>query len=203
MIAFYFIVGYLFGNFQTAYLMSRYLKHEDIREKGHGNSGASNAVVNYGWKFGFVVALVDILKVYVAVKLSKYLMGVYLPSSEYMLHLCGLGVFLGHSHPFYMGFRGGKGTACIIGILLSMGTVPLIAGVFGISIVTFLTDYIVIGTFFLNIIFIFFTVNLGYGNVSVAISVLIFSISLIYHLKNYRRILNGTEKRLSSSLKKK
>ena len=56
------LIGYLLGNIQTGYLLGKLLKKVDIRTLGQGNAGASNAVESLGWKFGVLVALIDILK---------------------------------------------------------------------------------------------------------------------------------------------
>ena len=59
-------LGYLLGNFQTAYLIGKFFGKMDIRQEGSSNAGASNVTQVMGWRFGFVTALVDILKAFIA-----------------------------------------------------------------------------------------------------------------------------------------
>ncbi len=118
------LVGsYVIGCLQPSYLLGKAIKHVDIRDYGSGNSGATNAIRVFGFKFGMVCLLIDALKGLVAVLLVKLFLGPDVVGSEgaaILLQLCcGLCVILGHNYPFYMHFRGGKGVAASIGILLS------------------------------------------------------------------------------------
>jgi len=56
------LIGYLFGNLQSAYILGRIFKKVDIRKLGFANSGASNEAVSFGWRWGIAVALLDIAK---------------------------------------------------------------------------------------------------------------------------------------------
>ena len=113
------ILGYGFGCIQSAFLISKFLLNEDIRKKGNGNAGASNMTLAYGKKFGALVAIIDILKAFIAVFLIKYLFSGGENIYSY-IYLGGLFVILGHNYPFYMSFRGGKGTAALIGMMFGI-----------------------------------------------------------------------------------
>ena len=127
------IGSYLLGSLQPSYLLGKALKHVDIRDYGSGNSGATNAIRVFGFKFGMVCLLIDAAKGALAVLLVKFLLGSLLPTagaSTLLQLVCGLCVILGHNYPFYMHFRGGKGVAASIGILLSVDwRLVLIAGI--------------------------------------------------------------------------
>lgn len=129
------LVGsYVIGCLQPSYLLGKAIKHVDIRDYGSGNSGATNAIRVFGFKFGMVCLLIDALKGLVAVLLVKLFLGPDMVGSEgaaILLQLCcGLCVILGHNYPFYMHFRGGKGVAASIGILLMVDwRLFLIAGI--------------------------------------------------------------------------
>ena len=129
------LVGsYVIGCLQPSYLLGKAIKHVDIRDYGSGNSGATNAIRVFGFKFGMVCLLIDALKGLVAVLLVKLFLGPDVVGSEgaaILLQLCcGLCVILGHNYPFYMHFRGGKGVAASIGILLMVDwRLFLIAGI--------------------------------------------------------------------------
>ena len=198
------VLGYLLGNFQTSYILGKIIKKVDIRTLGHGNAGASNAVESLGWKFGVLVAVLDILKGVVSILLVKHFYKVgFDAAGAFLLYLNGYAVILGHIFPFFMGFKGGKGTATLIGIMLGMHPWIGLVGIGIIILVTFLTDYIAIGTLALTIYIIFMTIFKDLGPGPIVISILGALLSLKLHLINYKRMSLGTEGRLSLVLKKK
>lgn len=198
------ISGYLLGNFQASYIFGKLIKKVDIRTLGHGNAGASNAVESLGWKFGVLVAVLDVLKGVVSILLVKYFYKVgFDPDGALLLYINGYSVILGHIFPFYMGFKGGKGTATLIGIMLGMHPWVGLVGMGIIILATFLTDYVAIGTLALTLYVIFTTVFRDLGPGPIIISILGALLSLKLHLINYKRISLGTEGRLSLVLKKK
>lgn len=126
--------SYLIGSLQPSYLLGKAIKHVDIRDYGSGNSGATNAIRVFGLPFGMTCLLIDALKGLVAILLVKLFLGPDVLGSEGAAILfqlcCGLCVILGHNYPFYMHFRGGKGVAASIGILLMIDwRLFLIAGI--------------------------------------------------------------------------
>ena len=141
----YFIVsllGYLLGCSNLAYYISRASK-KDIRQAGTGNLGASNATVLFGWKAGVAVAVHDAGKALVAVLLVKLMF----PDLEYAGAAAGVAAVLGHIFPFYLRFRGGKGTASFVGLTLALNWRLALAVLVILVVATIVTDYIVIGTF--------------------------------------------------------
>jgi len=198
------ILGYLLGNFQASYIFGKLIKKVDIRTLGHGNAGASNSVESLGWKFGVLVAVLDVLKGVVAILLVKHFYKVgFNPDGSLLLYVNGYAVILGHIFPFYMGFKGGKGTAALIGIMFGMHPWVGLIGIGIIILVTFLTDYVAIGTLALTLYVIFTTIFRDLGPGPIIISILGALLSLKLHLINYKRISLGTEGRLSLVLKKK
>ena len=136
------LLGYFLGCSNLAYYISRFAK-KDIRQSGTGNLGASNATVLFGWKAGVAVAVHDAGKALLAVLLAKLLF----PDLEHAGAVAGVAAVLGHIYPFYLKFKGGKGTASFVGLTLAMNW-KLALAVLGILILaTIITDYIVIGTF--------------------------------------------------------
>lgn len=197
------LIGYLFGNIQAAYLITKYFKKADIRSFGYGNAGASNVVESFGMKFGLLVALIDISKAIFSILLIKILYSITLDSNPTLLYLNGFSVVLGHVFPFHMNFKGGKGTASLIGILFGLNFICGFLGLFIIILGTFITDRVALGTIGLTLYWIFLTQTLKLGWMPSLISVLMFILSFYLHLPNYKRILNNTEGRLSHVLKKK
>ena len=195
------LIGYLLGNIQAGYLLGKLLKKVDIRTLGQGNAGASNAVESLGWKFGVLVALIDILKGVAAILLVKFMFSVgFNKEGALLLYTAAYFAILGHIYPFYMKFKGGKGTATLIGILLGMNPVYGIIAMFILAGVTFATDYIAIGTLSLLFYVLFMTIFKDLGLWPVMITIAGGLLSIWLHLPNFRRIQNGQETRLSKVL---
>jgi glycerol-3-phosphate acyltransferase PlsY len=114
------LTSYLIGGIPTAYLVTRLLLGQDIRNLGDRNAGAANVFRNVGPRAGLVVGFVDILKGAVAVLLVGSL-----TDSTALQFMAGIAVLAGHNWPIHLGFRGGRGAATAIGVLLP--TVPAIA----------------------------------------------------------------------------
>lgn len=196
------VIGYLFGCFQTSYIIGRLIKKVDIRELGNGNAGASNTTVSLGWKYGILVGLIDILKAIFSILIIKYLFGTEVSKSFllFLLYLNGLFVIIGHDYPFYLGFRGGKGTASLVGMLLIIDIRLGLIGILTIVLVTIITDYIALGTMGLLVSLILGTIilNPNPGNIIVAFSIA--ALSVYKHIPNIRNIVDGTENGLKKAL---
>jgi len=198
------LIGYLLGNIQAGYLLGKLLKKVDIRTLGQGNAGASNAVESLGWKFGVLVALIDILKGVAAILLVKFMFSVgFNKEGALLLYTTGYFAILGHIYPFYMKFKGGKGAATLIGLLLGMNPVYGIIAMFILAGVTFATDYIAIGTLSLLFYVLFMTIFKDLGLWPIMITIAGGLLSIWLHLPNFRRIQNGQETKLSTVLHRK
>lgn len=199
------IIGYLFGCFQTSYILGKLIKKTDIRTLGNGNAGASNTVVVFGWKYGVAVGLLDIGKAVLSIIVVRFLFKTILTHSDisFFLYLNGLSVILGHNYPFFMGFRGGKGTASLIGMLSAVDYRIAILGIIAIVAITIATDYIALGTISLVILFVASTFYLGYSKGCVFIAVVLALLSIYNHRQNIINILQKKETGLRSTFKKK
>lgn len=197
------IFGYCLGNIQASYLLAKSIKKVDIRTLGFGNAGMSNAVESLGWKFGLLVGFIDVGKGILSVLIIKFLFKIdFNPDGALLLYLNAYSVILGHIYPFHMNFKGGKGTAALIGVLIGLNPLYGIIGILIIIVVTVITDYVTIGTVALTLYVIGLTLYFKMGIIPLLISISGSLLSLYYHLPNYRRILNHTEGRLSKVLKK-
>jgi glycerol-3-phosphate acyltransferase PlsY len=193
------VLAYLIGSIPTAVWISRTVYGTDIREHGSGNAGATNTFRVLGSKAGAVVLLGDMLKGFLAVKLS--LLSPYAWDSEQITNLqVALGLFavLGHIFPIWAEFRGGKGIATLFGMILAIQ--PLVAvtlvGVF--LLMLFLTRYVSLSsicasiTFPLLILFIFRMPELSYRVFAIATACLV----VLTHYKNITRLLHGNESKV-------
>ena len=119
----------------------------------------------------------------------------------FSLYLNGTSVILGHNYPFFMGFKGGKGTASTVGMLLAINLKLGLLGILIIALVTIFTDYIALGTMALVTFFVIATFYLGYGPACVLLALFIALLSAYKHLINLKRIYSGDETRLRNAMK--
>lgn len=199
------LIGYLFGCFQASYILGKFFKKVDIRTLGNGNTGASNTVVSLGWKYGVAVALLDIGKAILSIVIIKLLLKNILQQGQlpFYLYLNGLSVILGHNYPFYMKFRGGKGTASLIGMLSAVDFRIAILGIIAIVAITIATDFIALGTIGLVLLFIASTIYFGYSKGCIIIAIVLAALSIYNHRSNIINILQRKETGLRSTFKKK
>ncbi len=196
-------LGYFIGCFQSSYLLIRWIKKQDIREHGFGNAGASNTVSSFGWRLGIVVALLDILKPILSIVLLKQMIAWgWVNDYPFLVMLNGFFVILGHNYPFYLNFKGGKGTASLIGLMIAIHPLYSLFGLILFVISALVSNYIVMGTVALLIYFIGISLYLKMGTVAVLFAILIAAQSLYLHWPNFKRIANKTETKITSKLKK-
>lgn len=112
------IAGYLLGSIPSAYIVTRIRKGIDIRDVDCGNMGAGAVIRQVGKVEGAIVVVADVGKGAASIYLA-HLLGV----GEVWVAAAGLAAILGHNFPVYVGFRGGQGAACIIGVFLALAPV--------------------------------------------------------------------------------
>ncbi|MDG5470559.1 glycerol-3-phosphate acyltransferase [Jeotgalibacillus sp. ET6] len=197
-------MGYLIGCFHGSQVAG-FLKKTDLKESGVKNSGASNATIVLGWKFGILVALIDIGKAIGSVLLIRQL---YSNVETYeiflsLLFVNAVFVVLGHIFPFQMKFQGGKGTASIVGVLFVLDWRIALISISLLLIVTFATDYLVIGVTVMYAAFFILTILFDYPLIPLICVFAVWMISTIKHMENYSRLRKHEETRLSSLINKK
>ena len=115
------LLGYIIGSIPTAYIAGRLLKDRDIRQMGDGNMGARNAYHELGHKAGIFIFFADATKGALPILIAQ---SAHL-SEEFIL-ITGAATVIGHNWPISLGFRGGRGEAATIGVLLAMITLPML-----------------------------------------------------------------------------
>ena len=193
------LVAYLVGSIPSAVWVGRTFYNIDVREYGSGNAGATNTFRVLGKKPGIAVLIMDVLKGLLAVKVA-YIMGDYDSHSpefidfEIALAICGL---MGHIFPVYVGFRGGKGVATMLGILI--GIHPEAAFLCAISFIVtlFISGYVSLSSMvsavtFPVVIMVFYSTNSSINIFSLAVAILV----LVTHQRNIERILRHEESRV-------
>ncbi|MDD6807079.1 MAG: glycerol-3-phosphate 1-O-acyltransferase PlsY [Oscillospiraceae bacterium] len=192
-----FLICYLLGSFQSSYIFGKTIKKVDIRNYGSGNPGATNAIRVFGFKFGMVCLLIDALKGALAILLVQLILG---DENILIELLAGFFVIIGHNYPFYMGFKGGKGVAATIGIMLMINwKVALIAAIPSIIMMVAFRIMSVASLTFQTVCFIALVlVNITSENLySVALAAALYPLmSFLRHRKNIVRVFYGEEPRL-------
>lgn len=131
------LIGYLIGTVNPAYIISK-MRGFDIRQKGSGNAGASNALIILGKAIGVICALLDIAKTCFAI----WLTGALFKKTALIFAITAASCILGHIFPFYMKFKGGKGLACLGGTILMYDWKVFLFMLAGELVVVLVTNYI-------------------------------------------------------------
>lgn len=182
------LMGYLLGSINTAYLLVKTMG-KDIRDIGSNNAGASNVFISIGKKYGVLVGALDILKGFLAVKLVAFLF----PESALLPVLAGAGAVLGHIFPFWIKFRGGKGLATFMGLLLGMDWRYFIAMAILLIAVLLITDFIGLGTIAVSVVMPILLIIQKKDIAIILVFVFLGIVIFCKHIINIRRIINKTE----------
>ena len=188
--AIYIIVGviaYLIGSISFGVIFTKKMAGFDVREKGSKGAGATNVLRNAGKKIAALTLICDILKGIVAVLIAVLLGNIIKDiDASLLVQISGIAVVIGHTFPIFFGFKGGKGVATSLGILL---------------LIMALTRMVSVGSVLAAILFPVLTLFIGQnyivpGNYFV-FSIIMALIVAFNHRTNISRILNGTENKLS------
>lgn len=198
-------IGYLMGSVPFAVVVSRVMGLQDPRSFGSGNPGATN-VLRGGNKPAAVLTLLgDAAKGWLAVTLAAWAAQRGL-LSETAIPLAGLGAFLGHLYPLFLGFRGGKGVATALGVLLALQPWLALATAATWLIVAWVTRYSSLAAI-LAAVFAPFYYILGdkvawrTDALTISVIVLISALLLARHRENIARLLAGKESRIGAKKK--
>ena len=191
------LLAYLTGAFPSAVWVGKTFYKIDVREFGSGNAGATNTFRVLGKKAGIPVLLMDIFKGWLAVNYLS-LLAVIPESIEHQFEIqlvFGIAAVIGHLFPVYTGFRGGKGIATMMGLLIGLSPLEAIC-CFGIFVIIFsISKYVSLGSIVASIAFpIIVILVFGSDNSSLNLfAVFVPILSLITHQKNIERLLRGEE----------
>ncbi len=191
--------AYLLGSLPFSVWMGRIFFDKDVREHGSGNAGTTNVMRVLGVKAGIPVLILDMLKGWFAVTLSRFQTGIPEGDERWMLLSIGLGAaaVIGHIYPVFAGFRGGKGVATIAGVCISLHPVATLLSLGVFIIVLLLFRYVSLGSIAAGISFplwiIFFP---GTNYLSLKLFSVVAALLLLFtHRKNIKRLLKGEEKK--------
>ena len=202
------LIGYIFGLFQTGYIYGK-IKHMYIREHGSGNAGTTNAMRVLGKKAGIITYLGDAFKAIFSAIFVYILFYDAVNGSVFVLLLySGLGVMLGHSYPFYMGFKGGKGIAAASGAIVGILDWKLVLlALVTFASVTIISKYVSLGSLCMMAGFVIEVIvfsqldmidNLNKNDRIEAyiVAFLMAALAFYKHRGNIVRLINGNERKI-------
>lgn len=186
------VIGYLLGSVSFSYLIGKYKAGIDIRKHGSGNAGATNTLRVLGKQAAAIVFLADALKGSLAVGIGSLLTG----GSDLGMVAAGVASIAGHNWPVFLGFRGGKGVATTIGVLLTLAFLPaLCAGVIAI-VVLIITRIVSLGSLVFVTLLPFSILFFHRPWIYFVMALLMATMMFWRHRSNIQRILQGKENRL-------
>ena len=198
------IIAYLIGSINFSVIFSKKFAGFDVREKGSGNAGSTNMLRSVGKGAAALTLLCDVLKGVVAILIAIGIGNLVQSADKGLLvQIAGITVVIGHTFPIFFGFKGGKGVATSLGILLMTNwQIGLICLVFALVLMA-LTQMVSLGSCAAAVLFPVLTLFIkdhyivaeegSYFIYSVILAVIV----LYNHRSNIKRMLNGTENKLS------
>lgn len=200
------ILAYLIGSISTAVWIGKIFHGIDVREHGSGNAGATNTIRVLGWTTGVPVLLIDVGKGLLAASLPL-IFHLFDKGSAQMVNfqiLSGSIAIIGHVFPVYSGFKGGKGVATTVGVLLAIAPLVTLSCLGVFLTVLLITGYVSLSSISFGIMFpvflfiVFDTPSVWFKGFSVLIALAI----IATHKKNIKRLIKGEELKFIGKKKK-
>jgi glycerol-3-phosphate acyltransferase PlsY len=185
------VVGYLFGSIPSGYLLARAAGLGDVRKIGSGNIGATNVLRTGNKGLAALTLILDALKGTLPVLLASHYLGLY-PAL-----LAGLGAFLGHLFPVWLGFKGGKGVATYLGVLIGLAWEGAIVFAVAWLLVAFVTRFSSLAALVAAVAVPVFLFWLGREEIAELFAVMS-AIIFIKHRANISRLMSGTESKIGA-----
>jgi len=191
------LLAYFIGAIPTSVWVGKRFYNIDIRTQGSKNAGATNTFRILGKKAGIIVLLIDILKGFVTVSSVKWLNSEQDELVSYFIIASSIAAVIGHIYPIYVGFRGGKGVATSLGVILA--AYPSAAG---ICVLIFLmvfisSNYVSLGAICASFVFPILVTFIFHAALPLKIFSWVLATLVIYkHRTNIKRLLSGTESKM-------
>ena len=199
------IIAYLIGSINFSVIISKKMAGFDVREKGSGNAGSTNVLRTVGKKAAVLTLVCDILKGIVSILIAILLGKIFKNTNKAILvEIAALLVVIGHTYPVFFEFKAGKGVATSLGIILLINwKIGLICLLFALALMA-LTRMVSLGSisaavlFAILIIFIRDTSYIvPYNSSFIIFGIMLAALVIFNHRKNLKRIIDGTENKLS------
>lgn len=206
------ILAYLLGSISFAVILSKIFLKKDVREMGSGNAGTTNVMRTGGFKLGALTFLGDVLKGLVACLVGKLVFKAVFESGDewavYGAFLCGIACMIGHMLPIFFQFKGGKGIATSVGIFAICCWPSMVIGLSVFAIGVLITRIVSLSSIFATFAVVSSAIIFSYINdpalfwPQAVLASLMGVLVIVKHGSNIKRLLNGTEKKLTIGGKK-
>ncbi|MCD4730924.1 MAG: glycerol-3-phosphate 1-O-acyltransferase PlsY [Bacteroidales bacterium] len=196
------ILAYLIGSIPTSVWIGRIFYKVDVRKEGSGNAGATNTIRVLGYKAGIPVLLLDIFKGWFAVYISNFFWDGTLTFPDLVdfdIILASAAV-VGHVFPIYIGFKGGKGIATLLGIGLALFPYGALIAVAIFTITLLITGYVSLSSIVASVTFPIVELILLGNTEYISLTILAIAVAIfvpLTHRKNIQRLLNGEESKFT------
>lgn len=182
------VLGYFFGSIPFGLLLTKLTGHGDIRSIGSGNIGATNVLRTGNKKLAAATLILDILKGTAAVLIVSYF-------NKDLALIAGFSVFIGHIYPVWLGFKGGKGVATYLGILIGLAWPVALIFIAVWIVVALLTRFSSLSALIATIVAPLSLYMQGEGKTALLFALL--TLIIFYtHRTNIQRLINGTESKI-------
>lgn len=190
------VIAYLLGSISFGMIVAKLKGGPNLREVGSKNTGATNVLRVMGVKTGLIVFVLDILKALIACIIGRVWMGLN------GAMVAGLAVVIGHNWPCFFQFKGGKGVASTLAVMLMTFPIPAIICYVVAIVLIATTKYVSLGSITLAALFAVMVIATNWANWLVIFWVIVVAGLLIWrHHANIGRLLTGTENKLGSKKK--
>ena len=208
------IISYLIGSLNFSIIISKIISGKDIRESGSGNAGATNMLRTHGKKMGVLVLLLDVAKGIAAIYLAALAALFLFPEGADAIrnslpYIAGVCVILGHNFPLYFKFKGGKGVATSLGVVMMLDwRVGLIVMIIALAIMA-ATRYVSLGSIIGGGLYIvieivkMITRSADFSAIQLICVIIIGGLLIVRHHANIKRLINGTENKLGAKKEEK
>lgn len=191
--------SYILGSVPTSVWIGKIFYGIDVREHGSGNAGTTNTIRILGYKAGIPVFIIDVLKGWFAIFLTKLVFGSFpnVVMPDYMLLLSAAMAVIGHIFPIFAKFRGGKGVATLLGIGFGLIPIPTLIALLVFIIVLLIFGYVSLASISATTIlpFITYFFVMPENVLLLVLTVLVAIFVPVTHRENIKRLKNGTENR--------
>lgn len=202
------VLAYFMGSFSSAVWIGKWFYNVDVRQHGSGNAGATNTIRVLGTRAGLIVMALDIVKAWGAVMLAYLFAKLNWSEAQLVDYkiIVGALAVLGHVFPVFTGFKGGKGVASLVGVIIALYSGYIFLLVLGwFATVFILTRYVSLASITASLFFAVLAIFVFHepNTYLIILAVLIAVFVPITHHKNIKRLLKGEESKLSFDKKKK
>lgn len=195
------LIGYGFGCISTGYIVGKTQK-VDIRKYGSGNVGTTNALRTLGKKAALITLLGDVFKCAIPVALIKYLLFQDMPYTDLLGLYTALGAVLGHTFPFYLHFKGGKGIAVLVGTILTFDWKIFFLCIGTFFLILAITRFVSLGSLVMEVEFVVGVALTRPGDWHMLAVSAVFALLAFYtHRENIKRLIHGNENKIGQKVK--